>query len=434
MPKLDSSAKVRDPTQVAEPQVPVPAVPLPPARRMFRALRHPAYRLFWSGNLISNSGTWIYTLAQGWLVLELTNSPMWLGLVGFTTWIPLLLFTPFGGVVADRSDRRRVMLAAQSALMILAFLLALLTSLGIINIWHILVLSFLSGSAMALNTPAYQASVPELVEAKDLTNAIALNSAQYNLSRMLGPALAGLALDRIGVAGCFYLNGFSFLALLLALTRIRFPFPHISQASSAGQIWDPLLASFRYLHHRPVLRTLILLEALASFCGMPYVMLMPVFARDVLQVGPRGFGYLMGAAGFGALSGALLLAWRGDRSRKGAFALRSSLVFYAALVVFALSRRFDLALAALALNGAAMVTTISTINNLLQKYVAPEMRGRIMAIHAMAFLGLAPIGGLLAGALAERVGAPAALASFCLAALAVTFVVRLRIRELRDLA
>ena len=434
MPKPDSSTEVSKLAQVVEPEVPVALVPPPPVRRMFRALRHPQYRLFWSGNIISNTGTWMHTLAQGWLVLQLTNSPLWLGLVGFTSWIPLLLFTPLGGVIADRADRRRVMLLAQSALMVLAFLLALLTSLDIVNIQHILVLSFLSGLAMAMNTPAYQASVPELVGSEDLTNAIALNSAQYNLSRMLGSALAGLALDRIGVAGCFYLNAFSFLALLLALVRIRLPARAAADAGSSGRLWKPLLATFYYLRHHRVLRTLILLEALASFCGMPYMVLMPVFARDVLEVGPRGFGYLMGAAGVGALSGALLLAWRGDRSRKGAFALHSALLFYAALVVFALSRRFDLALVALALNGATMVTAISTINNLLQKYVAPEMRGRIMAIHAMAFLGLAPLGGLLAGAVAERVGAPEALASLCLVALAITAVVRLRMSELRDLA
>ncbi len=434
MPKPDSSIEVSKLAQAVEPEVPVAAVPQPPMRRMFRALRHPQYRLFWTGNFISNTGTWMYTLAQGWLVLQLTNSPFWLGLVGFTSWIPLLLFTPLGGVIADRADRRRVMLLAQSALMVLAFLLALLTSLDIVNIRHILVLSFLSGLAMAMNTPAYQATLPDLVGAEDLSNAIALNSAQYNLSRMLGPALAGLALDRIGVAGCFYLNAFSFLALLLALARIRLPARAAADAGSSGRLWKPLLATFSYLRHHRVLRTLILLEALASFCGMSYIVLMPVFARDVLEVGPRGFGYLMGAAGVGALSGALLLAWRGDRPRKGAFALHSALLFYATLVVFALSRRFDLALVALALNGATMVTAFSTINNLLQKYVAPEMRGRIMATHAMAFLGMAPLGGLLAGAVAEHIGAPEALASLCLVALAITAVVRLRMRELHDLA
>ena len=172
MSKTDSSAEVNDLTQIVESEVPVAAVPQPPARQMFRALRHPSYRLFWTGNFISNTGTWMYNLAQGWLVFELTDSPLWLGLVGFTSWIPLLLFTPLGGVVADRADRRRVMMLAQSAMMAVAFLLALLTSLGIVNIWHILVLSFLSGSAMAMNAPAYQASLPELVTADDLTNAI----------------------------------------------------------------------------------------------------------------------------------------------------------------------------------------------------------------------------------------------------------------------
>lgn len=434
MRELDPSAQVSELTQAVEPEVPVAPAPQPPSRHMFRALRHRQYRLFWAGNFLSNTGTWMQNLAQGWLVLQLTNSPLLLGLVGFTSWIPILFFTLVGGVIADHADRRRMMIVAQSVLMALAFLLALLTSLGIVNILHILVISFFSGLALALNAPAYQASVPELVAEEDLTNAIALNSAQFNLSRAIGPALAGWAMYGVGVAGCFYLNAASFLALLFALTRIRFPTRTTARVGSVYQIWEPLRAGFFYIHRRSVLRTLILLVALASVCGMPYVVLMPVFARDILQVGPRGLGYLMGAAGVGALLGALLLAWRGDRPRKGAFALRAALLFYASLVAFALSRRFDLSLAALAVTGGAMVSTVATVNNLLQKHVAPEMRGRIMAMHAMAFLGFAPIGSLVAGALAERIGAPVALAALCVTALAITAGVRFRARELRELA
>lgn len=431
MSKRDSSAQVGEFAPTIEP---VAAAPQPMARHMFRALRHRTYRLFWSGNFLSNVGTWMQNLALGWLVLQMTNSPLLLGLVGFTTWIPLLFFTPVGGVIADRADRRRMMILAQSALMALALLLALLTALRIVNILHVLVISFFSGVAMAVNAPAYQASVPELVPKEDLTNAIALNSAQFNLSRVIGPALAGWAMAWVGVAGCFYLNAFSFLALLFVLARIRFAGHARSHGGSASRIWEPLRDVFRYLQHQSVLRTLILLVALASACGMPYLVLLPIFARDILEVGPRGLGYLMGAAGVGALVGALLLAWRGDRPDKGAFALRAALLFYASLVAFALSRRFDLSLLALAVTGGAMVSAVATVNNLLQKHVVPEMRGRIMAMHAVAFQGFTPIGSLLAGALAEHIGAPVALASLCVVAVAITAAVRFSVAGLRELA
>ncbi len=434
MAKADSNAEVREIIAAAEPQVPEAQVPQPPARQMFRALRHRTYRLFWTGNFLSNVGTWMQNLALGWLVLQMTNSPLLLGLVGFTTWIPVLFFTPVGGVIADHADRRRMMIAAQSALMALALLLAVLATFGVVRILHVLVITFFSGVAMAVNAPAYQASVPELVPQEDLSNAIALNSAQFNLSRVIGPALAGWAMVRVGVAGCFYLNAFSFLAVLFALGRIRIPAHEHSHGVSAYQIWKPLRDVFHYLHQQPVLRTLIVLVALASACGMPYIVLLPIFARDILEVGPKGLGYLMGAAGVGALCGALLLAWRGDRPRKGAFALRAALLFYASLVAFALSRRFDVSLAALAVTGGSMVSAVATVNNLLQKHVAPRMRGRVMAMHAVAFQGFTPIGSLLAGALAEYVGAPVALAALCVAALAVTAVVRFTVSGLRELA
>ncbi len=429
MREPEPSQQVSEITQAAEPEAPAPQ---PPAPHMFRALRHPPYRRFWAGNFLSNVGTWMQNLAQGWLVLQLTNSPFLLGLVGFTTWSPVLLFTLVGGVIADRADRRRMMMWTQSGLMTLAVLLAGLTSLGVVNIVHIVILTFLSGVAASLNAPAYQASVPDLVPEQDLTNAIALNSAQFNLSRVIGPALAGWAMSWVGVAGCFYLNAASFLALLFVLTRIRFPArrPH----PHANQIWRPLRDAFAYIHHRPMLRTLILMVALASACGMPYAVLMPVFARDILGKGPLELGYLMGAAGLGALLGALLMAWRGDRPGKGAFALRSALVFYASLIAFAFSRRFDLSLLALAFTGAAMVSAVATVNNLLQKHVAAEMRGRIMAMHSMAFLGFAPVGSLIAGALAEHTGAPLALASLCALALLITAAVWTSHREVRELA
>ncbi len=430
MPDLESNTRLTELAQAVDQEAPAAPAPQPPLRQMFRALRHPDYRLFWSGNFLSNVGTWMQNLAQGWLVLQLTNSPFLLGLVGFTSFLPVLMFTMLGGVIADRADRRRMMLVTQSAMMVLAAVLAGLTSVGRVTVHHVIWISFLSGVAVALNAPAYQASVPELVPEEDLTNAIALNSAQFNLSRVLGPSLAGWAMDIVGVAGCFYLNAASFLALLFVLMRIRFPRRTLVKVEASSGVWQPLREAFGYIHHRPVLRTLIILVALASVCGLPYTVLMPVFARDILQVGPRGLGYLMGASGIGALAGALLLAWRGDRARKGAFALRAAVLFYASIFVFALSSRFDVSLVALALTGGSMVSAVATVNTLLQKHAPAEMRARIMAMHAVAFMGFAPIGSLLAGSLAEHVGAPLALAGLCFAAILITAVVRFRVTEL----
>lgn len=421
--------------QAVEPEAAdVPPVTEPPTRGMFRALRHRGYRLFWSGNFLSNIGTWMQNLAQGWLVLQLSDSVFLLGLVGFTSSLPTLTFTLIGGVIADRSDRRRMMMLTQFTMMAMAVLLAALTYFHVVTVRQILAISFISGLATALNAPAYQAVVPELVPASDLTNAIAMNSAQFNLSRLLGPLFAGLALARIGAAGCFFLNGLSFLALLYALRRLRLP--SVEHASLEG-FWGPLRVGFGYIREQAVMRTLLILVAMGSLCAMPYVTLMPAFARDVLGLGPAGLGYLMGASGAGALAGALLLARFGDRPRKGKRLLRGFVVLYCALIIFAVSalwRHVAVSLVALFITGAAMVTAVTTVNNMLQKHVVPELRGRVMSMQATAFLGFAPIGSLLSGAMAHSIGAPMALACLCLVALAGTSLIWLRMPEIKRLA
>ncbi len=409
----------------------VPPVSGPVRRGMLSALRHPRFRLFWTGNFLSNIGNWMQSLAQGWLVLQLTNSIFLLGLVGFASALPTLVFTLVGGVIADRADRRRMMMVTQGTLMMLAFLLSFLTWKNWITVQEVIVISFLAGVANAMNSPAYQAIVPELVPREDLTNAIAMNSAQFNLSRMVGPMIAGLTLKFTGSAGCFFLNALSFLALLYALVRLRLGAP--PGTPSIG-FWRPLREGFRYIRGRPDLATLMMLVALVSLCALPYISLAPYFARDILHMGPEGLGYLMGSSGLGALTGAFLLARFGDGPRKGARVLRGVCTVFGALLVFALSRNMLLAVMALYVTGVAMVTGVSTVNNLLQKHVDPAMRGRVMSMHATAFLGFAPLGSLLAGAMGAKIGAPAAIAALCATGLVVTVVVAWRVPKIRELA
>jgi MFS family permease len=409
----------------------VPPVSATPRRGMLSALRHPGYRLLWTGNFLSNIGNWMQNLALGWLVLQLTNSLLLLGVVGFASSLPTLVFTLIGGVIADRADRRRMMMVTQAAMMVLAFLLSFLTWKNWITVEEVIVIAFLAGVANAMNAPAYQSIVPELVPPEDLTNAIAMNSAQFNMSRMVGPMIAGLTLKYTGSAGCFFLNALSFLALLYALVRLRIGPP--PGKPSIG-FWRPLREGFAYIRGRSDLATLMLLVALVSFCALPYISLAPYFARDVLHMGPEGLGYLMGAAGLGALTGALLLARFGDGPRKGARVLRGVCTVFGALIVFALAQKPWQAVAALYVVGIAMVTGVSTTNNLLQKHVDPAMRGRVMSMHATAFLGFAPLGSLLAGVMGDKIGAPAAIAALCATGLGATLVIAWQGVKIRELA
>jgi len=408
----------------------VAAVSEPPRRHMWAALRHRQYRLFWTGNLLSNMGNWMQTLAQGWLVLQLTDSVFLLGLVGFTSSLPTLGVTLVGGVIADRSDRRRMLFIAQATMMAMAVVLSVLTWLKVITVHEILVISFVAGVAAAMSAPAYQAMVPELVPPGDLTNAIAMNSAQFNLSRILGPTIAGFGLKYVGAAGCFLLNALSFLALLFALTLLKLKPP-----SRTGEgIWGPLRESFVYIRGQRSLAMLMMLVAVASLCAVPYATLMPAFARDVLNQGPEGLGYLMGSSGAGALAGAFLLARSGDKPRKGARLVNGFVLLYASLIVFCSLRSMFLCAVALFFTGAAMVSAVSAVNNLLQKHVADEVRGRVMAMHATAFLGFAPIGSLIAGTLAQSFGVPAAMISLCSTALLFTLLVPVYMPEIKELA
>jgi len=412
------------PPSLETPESPTPRLPLElllaPGHGWFRALRHVEYRVFWTGNFVSNIGSWMQNVAQGWLVLQLTNSPFWLGLVGFAQQMPALIFSLLGGVIADRASRRRLLLATQATMMLLALGLAVLTSLHWITVRQIIMIAFLAGTTMALNAPSYQAAIRDLVSREDTLNAIALNSIQFNMSRVLGPSLAGFAIAGLGVAACFYLNALSYVPLLFVIARVAFPAREVRAASS---IAADVAEGFRYVRNHRTILMLVVLVAMVSMFGLPYLVMMPAFARDVLRVGAAGLGYLVAAAGAGALLGGIHLAMLKPHRRRGPLVLGAELVFFTALLLFCFSRRPALSALLLAVVGGAGVSSVATINSLIQTLVPDSVRGRVLSMHTMAFLGFTPLGSLLVGELAEHWGTPAALALSSSFALVLTAVI-----------
>lgn len=375
-------------------------------------------------------GTWMQSVAQGWLVLTLTDSAFLLGLVGAIGSLPILFLALPGGVAADRFDKRRLLIATQSTAMVLALTLAALTHFQLVRIWQVVVLAAVSGSVFAFDAPSRQAFTIELVGKDDLLNAIALNSAIFNAARILGPALAGVLIGFIGMAGCFFINGLSFLAVIAGLWLIKREKPKANPRSSA---WREMREGLLYAWSRPIIRLLVTIVAVFSIFGMPYTMLMPIFARDILGVGARGLGFLMTANGVGALAGALGLATLGKSQARGRLVLAAGIVFSLALAAFSLSRSFFLSLVLLPLVGWAMVSQTATINTLLQTAVPDGLRGRVMSLFTFVFMGMMPFGSLLAGAAAQRFGAPAALQAGAAVCLLTVSLVCWRRRELLKL-
>jgi MFS family permease len=401
-----------------------------------RALRNPNFRLFWSGNFLSNIGTWMQNVAQGWLVLSLTGSAFWLGVVGFAGSIPFLIFTLFGGVIADRVNKRRLLLVTQSVMMLLAFTLAALAwfkgadGRPLINVWELVTLSFLNGMAMAMNAPSYQALVPRLVPREDLTNAIALNSAQFNMSRILGPTLGGYAMALVGVAGNFFLNGVSFLAVLWALTRIRYP---EQEASHYPGLFSSLREGFAYVRGNPQMRVLVWMTIWASFFGIPFLTFIPYFARMELHVGETGLGWLMAASGLGAVCGAVTVAAKGTLRHRGAVVTFAGVAFFSVIIAFCYSHSFRLSQFLLLFEGFSGILMISSFNVAIQHLASDKMRGRVMSIYATSFLGLPPLGSLLAGEMSRHIPTPHALAAMAAVAATIflgTYAVSKPLREL----
>ena len=399
---------------------------------MLRAFAHRDYRLFFAGQLVSLVGTWMQSLAQSWLVYRLTGSAVMLGLIGFAGQIPVFLLAPVGGSVADAFDRRRIIVATQAASMLTAFALAGLTLSGSVRLWQVFAIAATLGTINAFDIPARQSFLVQLVGRSDLMNAIALNSSMFNAARIVGPAIAGLMLAEVGEGWCFFLNGLSFVAVLVALLSMH---PRASadrprRGSPLGRIVEGLAYSAK----TGPIRALLLLVGLVSLAGMPYAVLMPVFARDVLHAGPRGLGLLMGASGMGALLGALALARRHEVRGLGRWVARATATLGLGLIAFSLSRDFWLSAALLVPVGFAMLVQTAASNTLIQAMVPDELRGRVMAAYSMMFMGMAPVGALFAGSMASRIGASGAVAVGGVICLIGAAVFRLRLPGLRVVA
>lgn len=373
-----------------------------------RALRNPNFRLFWSGNFLSNIGTWMQNVAQGWLVLQLTNnSAFWLGVVGFAGSIPFLVFTLLGGVIADRVDKRRLLLVTQTVMMILAFLLAGLAWFKVITVWEVAAIAFMNGMAMSMNAPSYQAMVPRLVKREDLTNALALNSAQFNMSRIAGPSLGGYAMALFGVAGNFLLNALSFVAVLVALTRLKYP---VEVPAKRETLWSSLRAGFAYLRSERQMLVLIWMVIAVSFLGIPFLTFIPYFAKEQLHVGESGLGWLMACSGLGAVLGAMTVASLKVLRHRGRLVTICGVFFFMAIIGICYSQIFWLSECFAFMEGFNGILMISCFNVTIQHLSSDEMRGRVMSIYATGFLGLPPLGCLLAGELSRHIPTGHALA------------------------
>lgn len=374
----------------------------------FRAFRHRNYRLYAGGQMVSLVGTWVQSVAQQWLVYRLTHSTLLLGTVAFAGQVPTFALSPVGGAIADRWDRRTTVIATQATSMVLAIILAALTFARWVTPFHLVVLSALLGAVNAIDMPARQALVVEMVGRDDLPNAVALNSSIFNFARIAGPAVAGVLVAIVGEGWCFLVNAVSFLAVLLGLLFMRLP-PRILEVRGAGALED-IVEGFRFTARPGPVRALLLLVAASAFFGFPYQTLMPVFADGILHGGASMLGWLTGSSGVGALAAAFVLAYRSTTKGLPRWIAITTAGFGVFLALFAYSRIPWVSCGLLACVGFAMVSQMASTNTMLQLLSPDAMRGRVLAVYSMAFFGAAPLGAFAAGALAGSAGAPATLA------------------------
>jgi len=397
---------------------------MPNLPEALRALRYRNFRLFISGQLISLIGTWMQAVAQSWLVYRLTHQPAMLGLVAFTGQFPGFLLATVGGMAADRMRAHTLIVITQSASLVLTLILALLTLSGHVQIWHIVTTSLLLGLVNAFDIPARQVFVAQTVDRTDLMNAIALNSSMFNGARIIGPAVAGALLFSVGEGWCFLINSVSYLAVIAGLLAMRLDAAHTRRPPVGDH---SVLEGFRFILGAHAVRDLLLLLGLVSLLGMPYSVLMPIFADQILHGGPKGFGLLMGISGVGALAGTLSLALRRSPRGLGYWIAASTIGFGVALIAFSLSRSFPLSLLIMLPLGYTLMVQMASTNTLIQMMIPDALRGRVMSVYTMMFIGMAPLGALLGGTLAHRVGAPLTVAlggGGCLAA-GLAFALRL---------
>ena len=376
----------------------------PPGR--FAALDIPAFRNYFIATVVSNIGSWMQIVAQGWLVLSLTDSPFYLGLVGLVRAVPTILLSLIGGVLADRFDRRRILIVTQSVAMISSILLAVLVMLDVVTVWHILTISFISSIFFAADNPTRQALVPDLVGKERLTSAIGLNSAAWNGAAVIGPSIAGILIAVVGVAGAFALNAASYLAVMGAvITMPELPRYSRTQRSVAGQLADGM----RYISGERAIWGILLLIAIPSLGARPYIQMMPVFARDILGLGATGYGVLMAASGIGALIGALVVTSLGSSTRRGMILLAVTAGLGVTLIAFSSSQWLLPSLLLVVAVGGASTLMMSLANAVLQGLVPGEMRGRVMSVYSLIAAGFMPLGSMLLGSLGSVIGVPLAV-------------------------
>ena len=469
---------------------------------MFRALAHRNFRLFWTGAFLSNAGTWMQSVAQAWLVLQLTNSGTWLGVDNFMATSPGLILTLVGGVIADLVDRKRLLIYTQVVAGLSALVLTALIVTGLVSIWSVLALTFVTGCCWAVSSPSYMALTVDLVEREDLANAIALNSTQFQLARVIGPVAAALTIRAFGLSGCFLANGLSYAAIVAALSQVRFERPGRARGAATGEteaagtagggtaandtradetaageaetgaaeagetgadaasakaevearrvggpaslgagraltdrraMWRDLVEGFRYVRGRPRVGTLLLCSAVLSLFGTPYLVLAPLFARNVYGWGETGLSLMMGTAGAGAFAGALTITYLGDFRRKGWFVLASSFSGGACIVGFALMPHASAGLPFFFAIGFSVVSFFAVASTLVQQLVSDEMRGRVMSMWILTFIGTMPFGSFLSGAAADRYGPRPTLASCGLVIVLFVLTMALRNPRLREI-
>jgi MFS family permease len=395
------------------------------------AFKYRNYRLWFLGQLCSLAGTWMQNTAQGYMIFELTHDPRYLGAVGFASGISSWLFMLYAGVVADRIPRRTLMIVTQTAMMLLAFVLAALAFAGVVQPWHIIVLAFLLGIANSFDAPARVALVSELVDKEDLSNAIALNGTMFNGATAFGPAIAGLVYAAFGPAWCFTINGLSFIAVIVALALMRFEERRV--AHMAARARDALREGFGFVLGEPAVLTVILMVMIYSLTALSFVSLLPDWSVTVLGGDATTNGYLQSARGIGALGGALMIASFGRFKSKGRLFTVGSLLFPALLLLFAQARSVPLALLGLAATGWAFIVTFNMANVLVQTRAPDELRGRVMSVYTLMFFGAMPIGALIAGQIAGALGSPAAVTLGACAALICAIVLWFRAPYVRRL-
>jgi MFS family permease len=409
--------------------------PASPARTggnsIFAAMRHRNFQLYFGGQLVSNIGTWMQIIAQGWVVYQISRSELSLGLVAFASAIPVLVISPWGGVVVDRVSRRKLLILTQSGAMLLAFILATLMFQNAVQEWHVVVLAALLGVVNAFDAPARQAFVPEMVGKEDLPNAIALNSMMFNSARVIGPAVAGLVLGLVGAAWCFTLNGISYLAVILGLLLMEIPAREKVQHSNSP--WQQLKGGLRYAAGNREISSLILLSLVFSIFGISYATILPAFVEKTLHQGALTYGWINTATGLGALTSAFLMAHRLSHGRRGRWLVLTNIAFPLILIAFSLTSVF--ALSALLAYGLGMgfMIQFTTINTLLQTRVEDEFRGRVMGLYTITFFGFAPFGNLLIGFLGEKLGLGIAMTLFAVCSLVLSRIVLMRTPEIQKL-